>query len=82
MPALRAVATTASAALRALTAPPTPTPTPNVIFVVPNTGDMGPGSLRSGDHRREHQRGFDAITFNIPGADVQTIAPGSATDNY
>lgn len=43
-------------------------------FVVVNTNDSGTGSLRQAILDANAQAGADTITFNIPGAGVQTIA--------
>jgi photosystem II stability/assembly factor-like uncharacterized protein len=42
-------------------------------FVVTNTNDHGPGSLRQAMLDANATQGLDTITFNIPGPGVQTI---------
>src|SRR5216117_3333494 len=46
-------------------------------FTVTNTSDSGAGSLRQAILDANANPGADTITFNIPGAGVQTIAPAS-----
>src|SRR5260370_15543038 len=46
---------------------------PAATFIVSNTSDSGPGSLRQAI--LEATNGFDTIAFQIPGSGVQTIAP-------
>ena len=46
-------------------------------FVVINTNDAGPGSLRDAILRANANPGADGITFQIPGSGVQTISPAS-----
>ncbi|MFN0123462.1 MAG: Calx-beta domain-containing protein, partial [Blastocatellia bacterium] len=47
-------------------------------FNVTNTNDSGAGSLRQAILDANASAGPDTISFNIPGAGVQTIAPASA----
>ncbi len=47
-------------------------------LIVNNVSDSGPGSLRQAILDANATNGLDTIIFNIPGAGVQTIAPGSA----
>ena len=44
-------------------------------FLVSNTNDSGPGSLRQAILNANATNGFDRIEFRIPGAGVQTIMP-------
>src|SRR5687767_12714827 len=44
-------------------------------FVVTNTGDSGPGSLRQAIIDANTLFGPDMIAFNIPGSGVHTISP-------
>jgi len=53
-------------------------PLPPTIFLVTNTNDSGPGSLRQAMLDANAHPGLDAIHFAIPGAGVQTISPMSA----
>ena len=46
-------------------------------FVVTNTDDSGPGSLRAAILNANENPGADTILFRIPGAGVQTIAPST-----
>ena len=46
-------------------------------FIVTNTNDSGPGSLRKAIDDANFIVGIDTITFNIPGSGVQTITPFS-----
>lgn len=46
-------------------------------FVVVNTNDSGPGSLRQAILDANATAGTHTITFNIPGAGVQTISPAT-----
>jgi parallel beta-helix repeat protein len=48
------------------------------VFTVTNTTDTGPGSLRQAILDANANPGSDAISFNIPGSGVQTIAPLTA----
>ena len=45
------------------------------IFMVTNTDDAGPGSLRQAIMDANGNSGLDNIQFNIPGTGVQTITP-------
>ncbi len=45
--------------------------------VVTNTDDSGPGSLRDAINTANSNPGPDTISFNIPGAGVQTITPAT-----
>ena len=56
---------------------PTPTPAPGGTVVVTNTNDSGAGSLRQAILECNSAPGPQNITFNIPGAGVQTISPAS-----
>src|SRR3954464_6337749 len=47
------------------------------IFVVRNTNDDGPGSLRQAITKANAPTAPDVINFNIPGTGVHTIAPKS-----
>ena len=47
-------------------------------FIVVNTADSGPGSLRQAILDANAHVGIDTIAFGIPGVGVQTIAPASA----
>src|SRR5207237_607310 len=47
-------------------------------FTVTNTNDLGAGSLRQAILDANANAGADAITFNIAGAGIHTIAPTSA----
>jgi uncharacterized repeat protein (TIGR01451 family) len=47
---------------------------PASTFVVTNTNDSGPGSLRQAINDANGAVGADAITFNIGGSGIQTIA--------
>jgi len=46
-------------------------------FMVTNTDDLGPGSLRQAIQDANATPGLDTIAFNIPGAGVHTIAPAT-----
>src|SRR5512132_1754955 len=50
-------------------------------FTVTNTADSGPGSLRQAILDANANPGLDTIAFNIPGAGVHTISPGSNFDS-
>src|SRR5206468_1377141 len=53
-------------------------------FIVTNTNDSGPGSLRQAmlyANSLANEYGPDVIHFNIPGGGVQTIAPNSQLPN-
>lgn len=54
--------------------------TPPLTFIVTNTADSGPGSLRQAllDVDLAVNFGSDTIAFNIPGGGVQTISPHTA----
>ncbi|MFL6210211.1 MAG: right-handed parallel beta-helix repeat-containing protein [Pyrinomonadaceae bacterium] len=74
------------------TATPTATPTPPVAFVVNSTGDGADSNtadgicddgtshctLRAAIQQTNSSPGANLVTFNLPGAGVQTIAPSSA----
>ena len=45
------------------------------VFVVNNTDDSGPGSLREAITAANANSGLDSIEFNIPGTGVHTITP-------
>jgi parallel beta-helix repeat protein len=47
------------------------------IFIVNNTADSGPGTLRQAILDANANPGADTINFNLPGSGVQTIAPAS-----
>jgi IPT/TIG domain/S-layer homology domain len=47
-------------------------------FTVTNTNDSGAGSLRDSIEQANTNPGLDTIAFNIPGAGVHTITPGTA----
>src|SRR5438552_4756755 len=51
-------------------------PRPASTFVVSNTNDSGPGSLRQAITDANANPGTDLVTFNI-GSGLQTIAPTS-----
>ncbi|MBI4916303.1 MAG: right-handed parallel beta-helix repeat-containing protein [Acidobacteria bacterium] len=53
-------------------------PLPPTIFLVTNTLDSGPGSLRQCILDANANPGLDEIHFAIPGAGVQSISPASA----
>ena len=53
-------------------------PPPGLSFVVTNTSDNGPGSLRQAILNANSTAGVDNITFNIPGAGPHTITPAAA----
>jgi hypothetical protein len=76
-PALRRVAALLLVALAAAMFGPAPIARA-ATFVVTNTNDSGPGSLRDAMTQANNNPGADTITFNIPGAGVQTIAPITA----
>ncbi len=57
------------------TAPACPPEPPDPAFVVTNTNDTGPGSLRQAILNANATPGAQMITFNIPGSGVQTIVP-------
>ena len=48
---------------------------PAATFTVTNTGDSGAGSLRQAISSANSSAGADSISFSIPGAGTQTIAP-------
>ncbi|MCM3905878.1 MAG: hypothetical protein ND866_29665 [Pyrinomonadaceae bacterium] len=50
---------------------------PLLVFTVTNVNDSGPGSLRQALQDSNNTGGTDTITFNIPGAGVQTITLSS-----
>lgn len=50
-------------------------------YVVSNTDDSGPGSLRDAITTLNSVTGLDTISFNIPGAGPHTIAPDSPLPN-
>jgi len=47
------------------------------VFVVTNTSDVGPGSLRQAIEDANAAIGLDGISFSIPGPGPHTIQPGS-----
>jgi len=49
--------------------------TPLAIFMVTNTNDSGPGSLRQAILDANDAPGADEIGFNISGSGVRTITP-------
>ena len=50
-------------------------------FLVINTNDTGPGSLRQAIADANGHAGLDTIAFNIPGAGLQTVTPASVLPN-
>jgi autotransporter-associated beta strand protein len=52
--------------------------TAGTTFVVTNTADSGPGTLRQAILDANSNAGTHLIDFNIPGTGIQTIAPASA----
>jgi hypothetical protein len=57
--------------------------TPLALFMVTNTNDSGPGSLRQAMLDANDAPGADQIYFSIPGSGVRTIAPLSPpTDDH
>lgn len=51
---------------------------PAATFIVTNTADDGPGSLRDAITQANNNPGADTISFNIPGPGPHTIKPRSA----
>jgi hypothetical protein len=52
---------------------------PGAIFIVTNTNDSGPGSLRQAIIDANNTPGTDTVTFNIAGAGLRTITLLSGT---
>ena len=53
----------------------------DIPFVVMNTNDSGPGSLRQAIFNANANPGLDTIAFAIPGAGMHTISPTSPLPN-
>ncbi len=54
---------------------------PAATFVVTNTADSGPGTLRQAIINANASPGFDAIEFQIPGTGVRLLQPLTALPN-